>query len=162
MFFRQRNAALRGKTRIHDIITQPFAKPRSKIDFHETDIGRKVANNICFPGFYQRVRQRGVGGVNWRWSIQFHSRRVLCYIIPIASMAVLFNIPKVGPLHDQSSITLLSEGNLMKWRYFFSCWKSSIKSSCSVCLISLRTINMLMYNVHRSTDPCLIMLFIIL
>ena len=110
--FRQRNAALRGKTKIHNIIIQSFTIP-------ETDIGRKIANNICIPGSYQRVRQRGVGGVNWRWSIQFHSRRVLCYIIPIASMAVLFNIPKVGPLHDQSSITLLSEGNVMKWRYFF-------------------------------------------
>ena len=32
---------------MHDIITQPFAKPRSKIDFHETDIGRKVFTKEC-------------------------------------------------------------------------------------------------------------------
>ena len=70
-------------------------------------------------------------------------------------MAVLFNIPKVGPLHDQSSITLLYEGNLMKWRYFFSCWKSfsSIRSCSSVCLIYLSSKNMLMYIGQQTLAP---------
>ena len=50
--------------------------------------------------------------VNWQWwAIQFHARRVLCYIIPITSMAVLFNIPKVRP-YQIKFVTLL--------RFFYS------------------------------------------
>ena len=50
-----------------------------------------------FQWKWKQESVKRVDRVNWqRWSILFHARRVLRYIIPIAAMAVLFNIPKVS------------------------------------------------------------------
>ena len=69
-------------------------------------------------------------------------------------MAVLFNIPKVGPQHDQSSITLLSEGKLILYILYIL----KVHPFSLLDLFELQKYA----DVHWSAEPCPIMLFSVL